>query len=88
MEEIERQHRRSFANNAASVIHRGTAIMNSMQQDEDKYIERRGGFCYNLAQIWGYRPSSQEQLKEYLCSESNRLSTFLHKQGGDTNEDY
>lgn len=77
MEEIERSQKRSFANSAASVIHRASVVPSSIQ--DDKYIEKRGGFCFNLRNIWGFIPSTQDQLREFLCSDSDRLSTFLVK---------
>jgi hypothetical protein len=80
VEEIERTKKRSFANSAASAIHRASIPLRPSQINEEEiFIEMRGGFCYNIREIFRFKASTQDQLKEFLQSESNRLSTFIHK---------
>jgi len=57
-------------------------LFNSIRASESQnkvFYESRGGLCYNMNLIWNYTPSTQEQLKLFLCSDSERLSTFMGK---------
>lgn len=42
-------------------------------------VETRAGFCHNLGQICRYRRPTQEELKAFLFSDSERFSTFVIK---------
>lgn len=48
-------------------------------QSFTEVIEARAGFCYNLGQTLKYKRSSQEELRAFLFSESERFSTFVVK---------
>ena len=39
-------------------------------------IESRAGFCHNIKQIFTYEKPSQEELRAFLFSDSERFSTF------------
>jgi hypothetical protein len=49
------------------------------QIEPKTYIERRGGLCYNIKELFTYRPATQDQLRAFLFSDSERLSVFLLK---------
>jgi hypothetical protein len=42
-------------------------------------VEKRSGFCYNIGQVCKYKNPSQEELRAFLFSESERFSTFVIK---------
>jgi len=83
VEQIERV-KNSFVDFKSSMTRSSEAkeplLRNTLSDPDKVYIETRGGFCYNLRQIFTYSPSSQEDLKLFLCSDSDRLSTFLNKE--------
>ena len=51
-----------------------------MTQSRNGFTEKRGGWCYNIKQLFNYRPATQNQMREFLFSDSERLSTFLSKE--------
>jgi hypothetical protein len=42
-------------------------------------VETKTGFWHNLKQTLKYKPSTQEELRAFLFSESERFSTFVVK---------
>lgn len=50
--------------------------ISSLKHSFTEIIETRAGFCYNLSQIFKYQRPSQEELRAFLFSESERFSTF------------
>jgi hypothetical protein len=42
-------------------------------------VESRGGFCHNLKQVFKYQRPSQEELRAFLFSDSERFQTFHFK---------
>ena len=42
-------------------------------------VEKRGSFCHNLNQTFRYKVPTQEELRAFLFSESERFSTFVIK---------
>jgi hypothetical protein len=49
----------------------------NQQPSVEYYTEVRGGVCYNIRELWNYRPATQEQLKAFLFSDSERFSVFV-----------
>lgn len=58
-----------------STIWRG----HTMQRSFLTVVETNTGFWYNLKQTLRYKPSTQEELRAFLFSESERFSTFVVK---------
>ena len=56
------------------------AYQNQLQQPTDHievFTERRGGLCYNIKELFNYRPATQDQLRAFLFSDAERFSVFL-----------
>jgi hypothetical protein len=39
-------------------------------------VESQAGFCHNIKQIFTYEKPTQEELRAFLFSDSERFSTF------------
>jgi hypothetical protein len=50
--------------------------MNPVTASFTEIVESRAGFCHNLKQIFTYEKPSQEELRAFLFSDSERFSTF------------
>ena len=59
-----------------NIIRSSRASGDILKRSFTEIIESRAGFCYNLSQIFKYQEPSQEELRAFLFSESERFSTF------------
>jgi hypothetical protein len=51
-----------------------------MQEESFNQPQLRGGCCFNCREMYGYQAPSQEQLRAFLFSSSERFSTFIQKE--------
>ena len=52
------------------------ATQDALKRSFTEIVESRAGFCYNLGQVFRYSRPSQEELRAFLFSDSERFSTF------------
>ena len=76
VEEIERRR----ATQSQDHFDRASRNTQYMIKDNGTFTEVRGGYCFNIAQLFRYRPATQQQLRAFLFSDSDRLSTFLARE--------